>query len=73
MPTYNYVCPKCGCEQEITKPMSESQRAELCDAPDEDGNPCEGRLERNFNGQGSTFQLKGQGWTGNAVARKGRR
>jgi putative FmdB family regulatory protein len=65
MPTYQYVCPKCGLSQEISKPIAESSKEERCSDSE-----CNTVLERDFNGQASTFQLKGTGWTGKLKPRR---
>jgi putative FmdB family regulatory protein len=65
MPLYDYECKACEAVIEISKPASKSSEPETCPK-------CLGELERVFMGQGSTFQLRGSGWTGNALT-KGRR
>jgi predicted nucleic acid-binding Zn ribbon protein len=69
MPVYEYTCPKCLVTQEITKPMSQSSREEVCglEYPATQGGdlyPCGGALQRGFMNQGTSFQLRGTGWTG---------
>jgi putative FmdB family regulatory protein len=57
MPAYQYKCPICDKPVEIVKPMSESDREELC------GDDCVGVLQRDYSNENANFQLKGSGWT----------
>lgn len=55
MPTYSYVCPKCGREFEAKQRMSESPLTN-CPSP-----ACDGVPKRQIAGA-TTFVLLGKGW-----------
>ena len=53
MPTYDYKCPHCGREEEITKPLSKLYDDEKCRL-------CGKTMEKQLSAP--AFHLKGSGW-----------